>query len=101
MTAAIISASVSRSATGLARLEGISRTLALRATGKHGDQNASQVRTFADGIATRSTYDFTFPTLQSGLAGFVTVSDTEIGEAVRLLQRFTYQQAEGAGGCLH
>jgi len=32
-----------------------------------------RANTFAEGVATRTTYDLTFPALQSGLAGFVTV----------------------------
>jgi len=53
--------------------------------------------TFADGIATRSTYEMTFPTLLEGLAGFVTVSDAEIAEAMRLLMRTTHNLVEPAG----
>ena len=53
--------------------------------------------TFADGLATRSTYDATWPTLQSGLADFVAVSDAEIAAAIRLLLRTTHNLAEGAG----
>ncbi|MDB4960685.1 MAG: Serine/threonine dehydratase [Myxococcales bacterium] len=53
--------------------------------------------TFADGLATRGTYDLTFPALLEGLAGFVTVSDAEIAEAVRILIRTTHNLAEGAG----
>jgi threonine dehydratase len=53
--------------------------------------------TFADGLATRSVYALTFPALQRGLAGFVTVTDAEIAEAVRMLLRTTHNLAEGAG----
>ena len=53
--------------------------------------------TFADGIATRSTYEMTFPTLLEGLDGFVTVSDAEIAEAMRLLMRTTHNLVEPAG----
>jgi threonine dehydratase len=53
--------------------------------------------TFADGIATRSAYEMTFPALKAGLAGFVTVSDAEIAEALRLLMRTTHNLVEGAG----
>src|SRR6266705_1210204 len=53
--------------------------------------------TFADGLATRNVYDMTFPALRAGLAGFVTVSEAEIAEAVRLLLRTTHNLAEGAG----
>jgi threonine dehydratase len=52
--------------------------------------------TFADGLATRSTYDLTWEPLQR-LAGFVTVSDAELADAVRLLLRTTHNLAEGAG----
>jgi threonine dehydratase len=55
--------------------------------------------TFADGVATRSTYEMTFPALLHGLAGFVTVTDTDIAEAVRLLLRTTHNLVEGAGAC--
>lgn len=54
-------------------------------------------RTFADGLATRATYDLTFPALREGLAGFVTVSDAEIAEALRILLRTTHTLVEGAG----
>jgi threonine dehydratase len=53
--------------------------------------------TFADGLATRSTYDFTFPALRAGLAGFVLASEAELAAAVRMLIRTTHNLAEGAG----
>ena len=53
--------------------------------------------TFADGLATRNVYDLTFPALRQGLAGFVTVSEGEMAEALRLLLRATHNLAEGAG----
>ncbi|HEV8611073.1 MAG TPA: threonine/serine dehydratase [Thermoanaerobaculia bacterium] len=53
--------------------------------------------TFADGLATRQPYDGTFPALQQGLSGFVTVSEAVIAEAVRLLLSTTHNLAEGAG----
>ena len=53
--------------------------------------------TFADGLATRSTYDLTFPALLAGLEDFVTVTDGEIAEALRLLLRTTHTMVEGAG----
>jgi threonine dehydratase len=53
--------------------------------------------TFADGIATRSTYELTFGALCEGLAGFVTVTDAEIADALRLLLATTHNLAEGAG----
>jgi len=53
--------------------------------------------TFADGIATRMPPSLTFPALREGLAGFVTVEDGRIAEALRLLLRTTHNLAEGAG----
>ncbi len=53
--------------------------------------------TFADGLATRSTYALTFPALRAGLAGFVTATEAEIAAAVRLLLRTTHNLCEGAG----
>ena len=53
--------------------------------------------TFADGLATRNTYALTFGALREGLAGFVTVSEAELAEAVRLAHRTTHTLVEGAG----
>jgi threonine dehydratase len=53
--------------------------------------------TFADGLATRNAYLFTFGALRAGLAGFVAVSDAELAEGVRLLLRTTHNLVEGAG----
>ena len=53
--------------------------------------------TFADGLATRNTYPFTFGALREGLAGFVTVTDAQIAEALRLLLQTTHTLVEGAG----
>ncbi|MBC7790908.1 MAG: threonine/serine dehydratase [Anaerolineae bacterium] len=53
--------------------------------------------TFADGLATRSVYKLTFPALRDGLAGFVTVTDAEIAEALRQLLGTTHTLVEGAG----
>lgn len=54
-------------------------------------------RTFAEGIATGSTYELTFDTLRAGLADFVLVSNDAIAQAVRELWRTTHNLAEGAG----
>jgi threonine dehydratase len=56
-----------------------------------------KVDTFAEGLATRSVYPFTFEALRTGLAGFVTVTDRELAEAMRLLLRTTHTLVEGAG----
>ena len=53
--------------------------------------------TFADGLATRATYDLTWEALRDGLAGFITVTDAEIAAAIRLMIRATHNLAEGAG----
>jgi threonine dehydratase len=53
--------------------------------------------TFADGLATRKAYELTLTPLIESLAGFVTVSEAELAEAVRLLLRTTHNLAEGAG----
>ena len=53
--------------------------------------------TFADGLATRSTYEMTFPALLEGLAGFITVTDAEIADAMRMLLRTTHSMVEPAG----
>lgn len=56
----------------------------------------SRVDTFAEGVATRQTYDLTFPALQEGLAGFVTVTDSEIAESMRTIISITHNLVEGA-----
>ena len=53
--------------------------------------------TFADGLATRATYAMTFAALRAGLAGFVTVDDAAIADAVRVMLATTHNLAEGAG----
>ncbi len=52
--------------------------------------------TFADGLATRATYDLTWEPLQA-LDGFVAVAEAAIAEAIRVLLRTTHNLAEGAG----
>jgi len=53
--------------------------------------------TFAEGVATRSTYELTFPALLEGLTDFVTVTDAEIAEGIRLILSTTHSVVEGAG----
>ncbi|HUS32128.1 MAG TPA: pyridoxal-phosphate dependent enzyme, partial [Kofleriaceae bacterium] len=53
--------------------------------------------TFADGLATRATYDLTWPALREGLAGFVAVTEAQLASAIRLYIRATHNLAEGAG----
>jgi threonine dehydratase len=74
-----------------------------RASAIHDAWHSGEIRagaspdTFADGLATRNVYPVTFPALRAGLAGFVTASEAEMAEAVRLLIRTTHNLAEGAG----
>jgi threonine dehydratase len=53
--------------------------------------------TFADGLATRECYELTFPALCEGLRDFVTVTEAEIADAVRLYLSAAHNLAEGAG----
>ena len=53
--------------------------------------------TIADGLATRSTYELTIQTLIDGLSDFITVTDAEIAEAMRMLLRTTHSMVEPAG----
>lgn len=53
--------------------------------------------TFAEGVATRSTYELTFPVLRDGLADFVTLTEGEIAEGIRLILSTTHNIVEGAG----
>ncbi len=53
--------------------------------------------TIADGLATRNCYDFTFPPLLEGLTDFITVTDSEIAEAIRVYLSTTHNLAEAAG----
>lgn len=53
--------------------------------------------TIADGLATGDVYDLTFETLRVGLADFITVTEGEISEAIRILLRTTHSLVEGGG----
>jgi threonine dehydratase len=55
------------------------------------------VHTFAEGIATGSTYELTFGALRSGLTDFVLAGDELIAQCVRDLWRITHNLAEGSG----
>ena len=54
--------------------------------------------TFAEGIATRVTFDLTFDILRKYLDDFVLLTEEELAEGVRLALRTTHNLAEGAGG---
>ena len=53
--------------------------------------------TFAEGMATRVTFDLTYGILQKELDSIVTLSESELAEGVRLALRTTHNLAEGAG----
>jgi threonine dehydratase len=53
--------------------------------------------TFAEGVATRSSYPLTLHALLDGLADFVTVTDAETADAVRTILSATHHLVEGAG----
>jgi len=57
----------------------------------------ASANTFADGVATRTTYELTFPALVAGLADIVTVTDAEIAESLRTILSLTHNLVEGAG----
>lgn len=60
-------------------------------------RSTERASTFAEGVATRSTYPLTFPALLDGLADFITVTDAEIADAVRTILSATHHLVEGAG----
>jgi len=56
-----------------------------------------RVATFAEGLATRVTFDLTFEILRKELDDVVTLTEAELAEGVRLALRTTHNLAEGAG----
>ena len=60
-------------------------------------RRTESAETFADGLATRACYPLTFGALREGLAGFVTATDDEIGEAICAYIDRASTLAEGAG----
>jgi len=56
-----------------------------------------RVDTFAEGMATRVTFDLTFEILQRELNDMVTLTEDELREGVRLALETTHNLAEGAG----
>ncbi|MCC7180950.1 MAG: threonine dehydratase [Acidobacteria bacterium] len=53
--------------------------------------------TFAEGVATRVTFDLTFGILKEHLDDFVLLTEEELAEGVRVALRTTHNLAEGAG----
>ena len=64
-----------------------------------GDQRvtAERVNTFAEGMATRVTFDLTFGILKEQLDDIVTLDEPELEEGVRAALNFTHNLAEGSG----
>jgi threonine dehydratase len=58
---------------------------------------AERVATFAEGMATRVTFDLTFNLLRQHLDDLVTLTEDELAEGVRVALRTTHNLAEGAG----
>jgi threonine dehydratase len=56
-----------------------------------------RVHTFAEGMATRTTYDLTFSILKARLDEVVTLEEEELKEGVRAALQLTHNLAEGAG----
>ena len=65
----------------------------------HGPARVSLERaeTFAEGIATRTTYDLTFAILEQELNEVITLEESELRDALTAALRFTHNLAEGAG----
>lgn len=57
----------------------------------------ARIGTFAEGLATRCTFDLTFGILKRELNDIVTLTEAELEEGVRLALRTTHNLAEGAG----
>ena len=58
---------------------------------------ANDVHTFAEGLATRITFDLTFGILEAQLDDVVVLEEAELEEGVRAAIRLTHNLAEGAG----
>ena len=58
---------------------------------------AARVDTFAEGMATRVTFDLTFSILKRELDDIVTLTEPELEDGVRVALRMTHNLAEGAG----
>jgi threonine dehydratase len=58
---------------------------------------ANQADTFAEGMATRVTFDLPFGILKRELDDVVTLTEAELADGVRMALRTTHNLAEGAG----
>jgi threonine dehydratase len=63
----------------------------------HERVTADSVNTFAEGVATRVTYDLTFGILKEQLDDVVTLEEAEIEDGVRAALRLTHNLAEASG----
>ncbi len=59
--------------------------------------SADRVATFAEGMATRTTYDLTFSILKAQLDDVITLGEEELRAGVRAALQLTHNLAEGAG----
>jgi threonine dehydratase len=59
---------------------------------------SSEIGTFAEGMATRVTFDLTFGLLKQELDDLVTLEEEELEDGVRMALGLTHNLAEGAGG---
>jgi threonine dehydratase len=60
-------------------------------------KRTERANTFAEGVATRQPYALTLATLTEGLEDFVTVTDAQLADAIRLILKLTHNLVEGAG----
>jgi len=60
--------------------------------------STERIGTFAEGLATRYTFDLTFDILKRELDDIVTLTEAELEGGVRTALRATHNLAEGAGG---
>ncbi|HEU4694813.1 MAG TPA: pyridoxal-phosphate dependent enzyme, partial [Vicinamibacterales bacterium] len=59
---------------------------------------SERAETFAEGIATRTTFDLTFSMLRTSLDDVVTLHEDQLREGVTAAIQYTHNLAEGAGG---
>jgi threonine dehydratase len=64
---------------------------------RSGIRVSGETSTFAEGVATRVTFDLTFDILRKELDDIVTLSEGELEEGIRIALRTTHNLAEGAG----
>jgi threonine dehydratase len=64
---------------------------------KSGEPVTGRMETFAEGLATRGTFELTQSIMRRHLDDFVLVSEQEIKRAVILMLQHTHNLAEGAG----